>query len=290
MSSKTKKIRLTRRKLAKLTPESIHSARNWSKADVSIVEWPPGSGQQAVVKDISRCPLWFRLLAGRYLLWREWHVLTALKGLEGIPKPIARPTADVIVMEFKPGRKVDDLETWEMPEGAVEKLEHLVREMHSRGVTHGDLHSHNILVDEEGNVSLIDWATASTFGRKPVGPKKFAFEEWKALDERALAKVKIIHNPVDITERQRDLLINGGSRIYRSLKKFKAGIEKVKGVDADTLAARADKKENYLKRLNRYYQPEDHETREALRERLTTKKEQRRQKLATEEAGLTTHE
>ena len=284
MSTKAKKIRLTRRKLERLAPESIHEARNWSKADVSVVEWPPGSGKRAVVKDLSQRPLWFRLLAGRYFLWREWRALYALKDLKGIPKPIARPTADVIVMEYKAGKKIEDFNSWELPDGAVEKLEELVREMHERGVTHGDLHGHNILVDEEGNVALIDWATASTFGTHPSGPKKFSFEEWRALDERALAKVKIIHNPIDITERQRDLLINGGSRIYRFLKKFKGSFERARGIDEEKLAARAAKKDRYLKRLDRYYSPADEESKEVLKERLRKNKQQKSRGLSTDDA------
>lgn len=208
--------------------------------------------------------------------------MSALKDLPGVPKPIARPTADVIVMEFKDGQKIEDFSSWELPEGTVERLETLVHEMHRRGVTHGDLHGHNILVDEHGEVALIDWATASTFGPHPVAAKKFSYEEWRALDERALAKVKVIHKPVDITERERDLLLNGGSRIYRFFKKFKTGFEKMRGIDEEKLAARAEKKERYLKRLNRYYSPDD-DNREALEEKLRLNKINKSLGLPTDE-------
>src|SRR5690606_27742381 len=97
-------VRLTRRKLEKLPRESIHKARNWSKADVSIAEWPPQSGRRVVVKELKNRPLWYRVLAGRYLLRREWNTLCALRDLDGVPSPVARPDSDTIVMEFFPGK------------------------------------------------------------------------------------------------------------------------------------------------------------------------------------------
>lgn len=264
--------KLTRRKLEALPRESIHEARNWSKADVSVAQWPAGSGKRVVIKDLRRRPLWYRVLAGRYFMWREWRALCALKDLPGVPNPIARPLADVIVMEHKSGRQAEHINTYEMPDGASEKVQQLVSEMHRRGVTHGDLHGFNILIDEAGEVALIDWATACVFGKNPPGAKKLLFEEWKALDERALAKVKIIHDPISITPRERDLLLNGGSRVYRFFKNFKNGLEKLRGVDEEKLAIRAAKQERYAKRLERYYQPEDEAAREVLEARLKAKK------------------
>ena len=250
-----RKIKLTRRKLEKMPRESIHEARNWSKADVAVSQWPPESGNRVVIKDLRQRPLWFRVLAGRYLLWREWRSLCALRDIDGVPKPIARPSADVIVMEHKSGRPIENLLPEQMPAGAVEQIETLVRKMHSRGVTHGDLHGFNILVDDNGAVALIDWATACVFGADLRGTKKFAFEEWKALDERALAKVKIMHTPERITERERDLLLHGGSRIYRFLKKFKYSAERLRGMDEKRLAQRAAKQKKYLQQLELHFKP-----------------------------------
>jgi predicted Ser/Thr protein kinase len=272
--AKKKKIKLTRRKLERLSSESIHNSRNWSKAQVSITEWPQGSGNRVVIKDLRRCPLWFRWIAGRYQLSREWRALTALRDLDGVPKVVARPSADVLVMEFKEGRPLEEFNKWELPEEAAPRIEKLVHEMHARGVTHGDLHGLNILIDEDANVALIDWATSGVFGPKPSGPKKFTFEEWKALDERALAKVKVMHDPLHITERERDLLLNGGSRIYRFFKSFRRGLEKMRGVDQARLELRAAKQAEYLERLDVYYGA-DEETRQRFEQKRRAKLEAR---------------
>jgi aminoglycoside phosphotransferase (APT) family kinase protein len=239
--------KLTRRTLQTLPREAIHEARNWSKADVSVAEWPPNTGRKIVIKDLKPRPLWFRVLAGRYFLRREWRALRTLKDLDGVPEAICKPDADCLVIEFKSGRQLETIAQDELPDGVAEKVEQLVSKMHARGVTHGDLHGNNILVDDSGEVALIDWATASVFGANPSGAKKFAFEEWRALDERALAKIKVVYTPSTLTERERDLILNGGSRVYRFVKKFKYGIEKLRGVDEERQAARAAKQELFLR-------------------------------------------
>jgi serine/threonine protein kinase len=273
----SKTPRLTRRKLKNLPRESIHKARNWSKADVSIAEWPPTSGHRVVVKELKNCPLWFRILAGRYLLRREWKTLCALADLEGVPSPIARPDSDTIVMEFRPGRPLDKLKWWQVPDNVVEKIENLVAQIHARGITHGDLHGYNVLVDEGGAVALIDWATASTFGERRGAAKSFTFDEWRALDERALAKIKIYFEPVDMTPLQHDLLLNGGSRIYRFVKSFKRIGERVRGVDEETAAQREEKRDKTLRRLQKISLLESEEQIATLKAERAAKKQRLRE-------------
>jgi len=243
--------KLTRRALKNLPRESIHTARNWSKADVSLAEWPPNSGRQVVIKELRGRSLWYRVVAGRYLLRREWRALRALKKVKGVPDLIARPDCDTIVMEFRAGQTIEQSQN-EVRSDAIVKIEKLVQAMHARGITHGDLHGYNILVDESGEIAMIDWATASTFGPRRRGFKAFTFGEWQALDERALAKVKIENAPHSMTPREHDLLLNGGSKIYRGIKQFKKLGEALRGVDAATAAARQEKKRRYEKQLQQF--------------------------------------
>jgi hypothetical protein len=211
---------LTRRELEALDLQPIHRARNWSKADVLCGEWPPHSGQRVIVKDIKNCPLWFRVLLGRFLMRREWNALRALNGVPGVPRALARPDADAIVIEYLPGTRVQKFPSRTLPIELLHKVEELVETLHARGVTHGDLHQKNILVDEEGQVALIDWATAQVFGtRRRNAAKERIFQELCALDRRAVAKLKCRHVPQMLTSQERDLLQNA-SRLYRSMKKL----------------------------------------------------------------------
>src|SRR5690606_32441203 len=141
---------------------------------------------------------------------------------------------------------------WETPEDVVDKIEKLVEQIHARGITHGDLHGYNVLVDENGEIAIIDWATASSFSTRRGMAKNWTFDEWRGLDERALAKIKIVHVSNKITPHQHELLLHGGSRIYRFVKQFKGLGERIRGVDESTVAQRQRKQDKILRRLEKF--------------------------------------
>jgi tRNA A-37 threonylcarbamoyl transferase component Bud32 len=211
------KQRLTRREFEALPREALHVARNATKADVYRFEWPVGSGQFVVLKDMKTRPAWFRLLAGRIFLSREYRALRALDGIEGIPRAIARPDADSLVMEWRPGVPVMDCNKEEVRLPALEEVAEIISQAHARGVIHGDLHRSNVLLTPDGEVTLIDWATGGIFGPNRRGAKAWTFEEWRALDIRAVAKLKARYAPQSVTEAEKDVLLNG-SKVYRLVR------------------------------------------------------------------------
>ena len=234
--------RLTRRALKRLDLEAIHVARNLTKADVHRFEWPPESGQFAVVKDMRARPLWFRVVLGRAALGREWKALRALESVEGVPQPLARLDADAFVMEWRAGTPAmnfgSEVENGFVDENAVdeggispetvERVARMLESAHARGVTHGDLHRNNILIAPDGSVTLIDWATACVFGFQPRGLKAWTFREWRSLDVRALAKFKARHAPHLVTPAERELLLHG-SPLYRFVRGWAQRIRRVCG-------------------------------------------------------------
>ena len=220
---------LTRSVLERLPKTPLHTARNWSKAEVWLAEWPPDSGRRVVVKDFRSRPLWFRVMGARHTLQREWQAMVALDDLPVVPGAVARPDADVIVIEYRAGTPIKDFKRGTVSPAVLEQLETLITEMHRRGVTHGDLHGANILVDEQGTVSVIDWATASFFGDDPRGPKAASFAQWRALDERSLIKLKLLHAPQEISGRERQILMEGPSRLYRFVKRLRYLVAKLRG-------------------------------------------------------------
>ena len=219
---------LTRRVLERLPKTPLHVARNQTKADVWLAEWPEDSGRRVVIKDFRRRALWARILGGRYALLREWRAHVALDELPAVPQAVARPDSDAIVVEFRAGKPIKDFARGTISSAIIAQIEAVVGEMHRRGVTHGDLHGANILVDEQGSVSLIDWATAGFFGEKPIGWKAIAFANWRALDERALIKLKLLHAH-EVTPRERELLLGGPSGLYRFVKRLRFYFAKLRG-------------------------------------------------------------
>lgn len=217
-------MKLTRRDLEAMPLQSLHHARNWSKADVFGGE---RDGIRFVLKDFRRAPAWFKPVA-RNFLKREWKALRALDGVAHVPRALAHPDADSIVIEHAAGEQMDKMAFGAVPHSSIETLVELVKQLHARGVTHGDLHQQNVLVDEAGNICLIDWATAHVF-HHPRGARKWLFEEFSALDRRALAKIKVHHAPDLVTEEDLDLIRNGASRAYRSVKKVRRIGEVLRG-------------------------------------------------------------
>lgn len=170
-----------------------------------------------------------RIFGGRYALLREWRAAVALEELPEVPGAIARPDSDAIVIEHRAGTPIKEMERGAVSPAVLDKIEALVQTMHRRGVTHGDLHGANILVDEQGDIALIDWATASFFGEKPRGTKAASFAQWRALDERALAKLKLLHEPQRLTAHEREMLLSGPSSFYRFVKRLRFLLAKLRG-------------------------------------------------------------
>jgi len=224
-----KAARLSRTIMQALPRRTLHESRNWSKAHVFQVEWPPNSGQQVVVKDLSSTPLWFRILAGRAFLRREVRALRALRDIEGVPKLVAHVDADALAMEKLQGEPLSGLGEAKLDPQVLVRIERLLALAHARGVTHCDLHASNVLADERGQAALIDWATASVYQTRSRGLKRWTFEEWRALDRRALAKLKVSHAPQLLSNSERDLLLNGGSFLYRGVKAVRRQMDRLRG-------------------------------------------------------------
>lgn len=113
----------------------------------------------------------------------EHQILTKLHGIKGVPEVYDRFTEWehlFVAMEFMPGRSLGqwlghnyplthrdptDDQLAKYRDRALEligKVEALIEQVHERGVVFGDLHTMNILVDEDDEVSLIDFELSST--------------------------------------------------------------------------------------------------------------------------------
>lgn len=200
--------------------QSLHTARNATKACVTLVEWPPHSGERVVLKDGSCRAWWFRVTAGRWQMKREWNALCFLRGMEGVPCPKFCVGPDAFGMEWLAGESLLKLAPDELPASAVQQLEAIVHELHTRGVTHGDLHCNNILYDAANDlVYITDWATACLFGPTRRGFKSWMWREWQALDLRAIAKVKARYASHLLREDEHALLTCGGTPLCRTVRK-----------------------------------------------------------------------
>jgi len=138
--------------------------RNWSKADVYVLSTTPPT----LVKDY-RPRSWPVRVYGRICLNHEERALRRLAGLRGIPAFVACDGACVLSMEFIEAEPLRDLKkAGRVPEGFVDRLEHLLLAAEARGVAHGDPHSRNVLCGRDGQPYLIDFSFSCIRGRIPL--------------------------------------------------------------------------------------------------------------------------
>jgi len=127
--------------------------------------------------------------------FREWRLLRYLRdaGLP-VPNPVAARvsrggliyTADIITSYLPDTHKL----SWFLAQGRVPpecwgRIGRMVRDVHAHGVDHPDLTAHNILVDGDGQVFLVDFDNAK---KKPAGHwQRLGIERLK----RSLRKVAL---------------------------------------------------------------------------------------------------
>jgi serine/threonine protein kinase len=154
--------------------------RNYWKGDVRF-------GNGWVEKDYESSPLLARLYGRISLHWEE-TALKRLRGIEGVPEYLGRPTRNSIRMTRVPGIPIDKMKAEEISELFLKCLQDLVSKIHSRGVAHGDLHMRNILINED-KAYLIDFSTAYTLGRVPFLDRGF-FRIFRLLDLERIYKIE----------------------------------------------------------------------------------------------------
>ena len=133
------------------------------------------AGKDCVLRHYRRGGMVARLMGDRYWratlpesrAWREWHLLADLskRGLP-VPVPVAARVitrgpfyqADIIMQRLLDTRSLSQA----LGEGALSKAQwsvigQCIRRFHQAGVYHADLNAHNVLLDENDGVWLIDF-------------------------------------------------------------------------------------------------------------------------------------
>ncbi len=188
-------------------PRDIHQAESTVlvsgkgvKADLRRVEW---QGVTLVVKTFlnKSAPVrWF----GRYQVMREARAYRRLQGMTGIPVLHDGPDPYTLVMDHVEGQRLTHIRREPTPKRpVVEKLHRLIIAMHERGVAHLDLRRRdNILVGPDGDVHLIDFATAHV-SRPGSLRRRFLFPRFRSIDRSAFLKWKRLLTPEDLTEHEK---------------------------------------------------------------------------------------
>jgi len=133
------------------------------------------NGVQLVLRHYCRGGMVASVTADRYFwtglkntrAWREWHLLDLMyqQGLP-VPQPVAARVyrhglfyrADIIIKRIVDAMPLSQrLSVGELSSDIWQKVGLCIRKFHMFGINHADLNAHNILLDGNNNVFLIDF-------------------------------------------------------------------------------------------------------------------------------------
>ncbi len=148
--------------------------------------------RNAVLKDHAGCDPLFSMLIGPILARRESKALTCLSSVDGVPLLIGRRGSRALLMEwfnavpFKTLQR--DTEFWKQ---FFITLEQTLAAIHQSGVAHCDLRSlNNVLVNEGGEVFIVDFVACCFEGRRWNLLSRAVFRRFCRVDRDAVLKLK----------------------------------------------------------------------------------------------------
>lgn len=187
--------------------ERIKSAR--SAGDADVYRYVTSGGEVVLLKSYLGCRWLVRVLFGRGCLRREQLFLLLFRrlGVGRVPEVYGMLGADVLAMEFLVGTR-----SLPKPQGCMasalppksffEELIAMMRELHERGLAHGDFRRGNVLMDESNRPRLIDVATACHCPAGSGWMRRTAFRMLCRSDDFSLARVVESYYPSLLDEEQ----------------------------------------------------------------------------------------
>lgn len=176
---------LSRANLDEVTVRVIRPAER-ARPDVRLIAL---NGRRHVVKDYAANGTLFKRLLGAYLVWRERVALERSAGVEGIPRVSGTLGPTALVTEYLDATEVTSAPPDLLTPGFFARLTRVVKDLHARGVVHGDLKKlENILVTAEGEPALVDFTAAFVTGSNPITALVLPFIADD--DLRAICKLK----------------------------------------------------------------------------------------------------
>jgi predicted Ser/Thr protein kinase len=179
--------------------EKVLIKGRFTKADIFITR---SEDIRFVVKDYSQKGFWERNLIGRFVIGREAGAYEALSGVAGLPPRFKRLSSYSLAIEYLEGKDLGCFQRGEFGPDVIHQLERIVDELHKRGWVHLDLHRRTNILFVDGNIFVVDLASALHTGSIPLIGRFFTGLVGFA-DRLSLIKMKRIFGPELLTDRER---------------------------------------------------------------------------------------
>jgi hypothetical protein len=171
----------------------------FSKADIFITRF---EGHRFLVKDYSQKGFWERNLVGLIVIGREARAYEALSGVQGLPPRFKRLSPYSLAVDYLEGKDLGCFQRGDFGPEVIRQFERVVDGLHKRGWVHLDLHRRTNILFVEGNIFVVDLASALHTGSIPLIGRCFTRLLGLA-DRLSLIKMKKIFGPELLTERER---------------------------------------------------------------------------------------
>jgi len=132
--------------------------------------------------------------------WQEWHLLAKMRDMDlPVPQPLAAQVihsgrfyrADLLTRKIENSHSLAEiLRKKSLSKDAWESIGRTIQQFHHFGVYHDDLNAHNIMIDNDGKVYLIDFDKGEM--RDSVADNTWQQQNLQRL-KRSLDKLKEIH-------------------------------------------------------------------------------------------------
>ncbi len=187
-------------------------------------------GTRAIAKDYLPAGWLLRTVFGPWLIGREERIYRMLDGAPGVPRLLRRLDRHALLIEHVEGRACSEYPDGCLPREFFERLERVVKGIHARGVVHCDIKNRsNIVVTEQLEPYIVDFAAAFTRDGRFGLLRRWAFERFRIDDLRAVVKARLlvgrIWNDADerfafhhgAAERVVRAMRNAGRRLFKLL-------------------------------------------------------------------------
>jgi predicted Ser/Thr protein kinase len=172
------------------------------KADVFITRL---DGQRFIVKDYAGKGFWERNVIGRIVIGREARAYAGLAGVVGLPTKFRKLSPFTFAVEYLEGKDLGSVTQEAVGPEVIRQFERIVNNLHERGWVHLDLHRRTNILLVNGNVFVVDLASALHTGSVPIIGKCYTRLVGLA-DRLSLIKMKTVFAPELMSMQERKLL------------------------------------------------------------------------------------